>query len=352
MIVKNESSVITRLLDSLVREGKPVVDFVSILDTGSTDNTESLIYQWAKKHSIPAKVHHSPFTNFGESRTKSFQLAKSSFRSDYVLLLDSDFVLEFGDPGHLTAPCYMVKQCNEALEYWNIRLLKTSLDWKCVGVTHEYWDTGDRQMERTDAIVIRDLEDGGCKSDKFTRDTKLLLSAIKNKKLPSDLLARYYFYLAQTYRDRKMYTESIRYYKDRVNMGGYPEEIFYSIYQMGYCYQMLGQDANAIVTYLDAWQCRPSRIEPLVYVASYYRGKGKYQLGLMFALKASEVPPSTDSLFVDMRCWDYLLAFELSFLAFYGDLKELGKQSCDKVLASQAPDELKKYVAANVKFYI
>ena len=43
MIVKNESSVITRLLDSLIREGKPVVDFVSILDTGSTDDTESLI---------------------------------------------------------------------------------------------------------------------------------------------------------------------------------------------------------------------------------------------------------------------------------------------------------------------
>ena len=352
MIVKNESRVITRLLDSLVRQGKPIVDFVSILDTGSTDDTESLIYQWAKKHSIPAKVHHSPFTNFGESRTKSFQLAKSSFQSDYVLLLDADFVLEFGEPVQLTAPCYMVKQYNQALEYWNIRLINTSLDWKCIGVTHEYWDSGDRQVERTNAITIRDLEDGGCKSDKYTRDTKLLLSEIKNKKLPPQLLARYYFYLAQTYRDRKMYAESIRYYKDRIKMGGYVEEVFYSIYQIGYCYQMLGQDANAIVSYLDAWQYRPSRIEPLVYIASYYRYNGKYQLGLLFALKALEIPPSTDCLFVDKRCWDYLLAFELSYLAFYGGLKELGKQSCDKVLASRAPDALKKCVADNVKFYI
>src|SRR5258708_7311441 len=45
MIVKNESKVITRCLGSV----RPLVDYVMIEDTGSTDGTQQLITDWLER---------------------------------------------------------------------------------------------------------------------------------------------------------------------------------------------------------------------------------------------------------------------------------------------------------------
>lgn len=354
MIVRNESKVIVRLLDSLLREDKPVISYISILDTGSTDNTKELIEHWGQKHEVPTKVHSKRFVNFGESRSLSFRLAKESFPSDYILLLDADFELHFETINNpkLTHDSYLVKQRNEVIEYWNVRLVKTKLDWKCVGVTHEYWEASKaKDQARCYELLINDKEDGGCKDDKFIRDTKLLLAGIKNKKTPDNLRTRYYFYLAQTYKDRQMYTESIQYYKKRMEQGGWPEEVFFSIFQMAHCMLLSKREADAIVTYLDAWEFRPSRIEPLLSVITYYRQKGKNQLAYTFAMAAKEVPMTDDVLFVDRRCWDYLVDYEISIVAFYCGKKKEGKEALDRVLASSAPEQLKASCRDNLKFY-
>src|ERR1700722_17972902 len=70
MIVKNESKVIQRCLDSV----KPHIDYWVIVDTGSTDGTQEII----KKHmkGIPGKLYERPWKNFGESRSEAFDLAK------------------------------------------------------------------------------------------------------------------------------------------------------------------------------------------------------------------------------------------------------------------------------------
>jgi len=54
MIVKNESRVITRCLDSVL----PVIDYWVIVDTGSKDGTQEII----KKHlkNIPGKLYERP----------------------------------------------------------------------------------------------------------------------------------------------------------------------------------------------------------------------------------------------------------------------------------------------------
>jgi glycosyltransferase involved in cell wall biosynthesis len=353
MIVKNESRIIRRLLDSLVDGDKKAIDYISILDTGSTDNTKQLIEKWGEEHKIPTKVHSKPFTNFGESRTLSFKLAKETFPSDYTLLLDADFELEIKswDNPPLTHDCYMVQQRSSTIKYWNVRLIKTSLDWICRGVTHEYWYSPGATEAQLTSLVIDDREDGGCKEDKLTRDTKLLLAGIKSKKTPEDLKIRYYFYLAQTYKDRKMYLEAIQYYKLRIQAGGWVEEVFYSIFQLANCLMGLKKDAEAIVTYLDAWNLRPSRIEPLLPVITYYRERAKYNLAFLYALRAKAEPIPNDLLFVDTRCWDYLLDYELSIIAYYCDEKELGLEASERLLASRAPEPYKDAVRANLKYY-
>src|SRR5947209_19518286 len=59
MIVKNESKNMVRLLESV----KHVIDMISIVDTGSTDDTEQIILNWSTEAKIPTRVHHEPFKN-------------------------------------------------------------------------------------------------------------------------------------------------------------------------------------------------------------------------------------------------------------------------------------------------
>jgi len=65
MIVKNESKIITRLLDSVVN----LLDSYCICDTGSTDNTVELIETYFRQKNIPGKIVHEPFRDFGYNRS-------------------------------------------------------------------------------------------------------------------------------------------------------------------------------------------------------------------------------------------------------------------------------------------
>ena len=58
MIVKNESHVIKRCLDSV----KPIIDYWVIFDTGSTDGTQRIIQEVLKD--IPGQLHERPWVNF------------------------------------------------------------------------------------------------------------------------------------------------------------------------------------------------------------------------------------------------------------------------------------------------
>jgi len=67
MIVKNESTIITRLLNSVIS----LIDHYVICDTGSTDNTTQIIDDYFKDKNINGKIIHKPFENFGKTRSYS-----------------------------------------------------------------------------------------------------------------------------------------------------------------------------------------------------------------------------------------------------------------------------------------
>ena len=70
MIVKNESKIIERCLNSV----KPLIDYVCIVDTGSTDDTIDVINNWMKSNDIEGKVIFEPWKNFAYNR--SFAMEK------------------------------------------------------------------------------------------------------------------------------------------------------------------------------------------------------------------------------------------------------------------------------------
>lgn len=357
MIVKNESRIIERCLNSV----KDIVDYISICDTGSTDNTVAIIEAFMKNNHIPGKVHHHEWKNFGHNRSLSVQESQKmlsdlsvSLHSCYLLLLDADMLLEI-DPSFkketLNADSLLLIQKTHWMTYYNTRLIKASQPWKCIGVTHEYWGCDENtSSDKLETLVIDDREDGGAKADKFERDIRLLTQGLKDE--PDNV--RYMFYLAQSYKCIHAYEDSIRWYKARIKAGGWKEEVWYSKCMIGEMYEAMEQWDNALHWYLDAFQTNPDRAEPLQKIATKYRMDGQHHLAYLFAKQGSRIPfPKDQILFIIHPVYDYMLDDEIAIVGWYiPSAREEGFVLADRLaLKTNIPKHVKEHSYRNLTYY-
>jgi hypothetical protein len=258
------------------------------LDTGSTDSTVDVINTFLQTHT--GKLYQSPFVNFGVSRSKSFDVCAEFAREQgwdltktYGLLLDADMILRY-TPAFLafkkvlTEGGYKFIQSAGNLDYHNTRMVRLGDRWRCVGVTHEYWDNqsgGSQPAIEKEIVYIHDVNDGGCKSDKFERDVRLLEKGLVDE--PENKI-RYTFYLAQSYEsiDKK---KAIEHYKARIALGGWFEEVFMACMRIG---DMSDSEAEKVFYYLEACERDPKRAEAYYRLARHYRVVGKNNLATNF----------------------------------------------------------------------
>jgi glycosyltransferase involved in cell wall biosynthesis len=254
LMVKNESKIIERCLSSFIN----YVDGVSILDTGSIDNTVELCHNMLQKKCIKYNISQVQWKNFGVNRTISFQKCKEfcinegfNLEKTFALAVDADMNIVINDIEKLYSRLgdgkhgHLIIQKNPCIKYFNIRFLRLDRDWKCVGATHEYWDVGSGGiLEKIgdDVIFIDDKNDGGCKSDKYERDAIMLEQDLVE--FPNN--PRTIFYLAQTYKDLGRLDDSIQYYKKRIEIGGWHEEVWYSHYMISQLYLKIGNVNEAV----------------------------------------------------------------------------------------------------------
>src|SRR6185503_15360144 len=96
--------------------------------------------------------------------------------------------------------------------------------------------------------------------------------------------ARYVYYLAQSYRDCGRYDQALEWYQKRAVMAGWDEEAWHAAYQVGKMQAHLHCDWRVVLnTYLQAWNFRPSRLEPIYHIANFYREQGHHALAYHFA---------------------------------------------------------------------
>ena len=326
MIVKNESKVIQRLLDSVVDS----IDTYCICDTGSTDNTVELIQTYFQQKNIPGIVIYESFRDFGYNRSFALE-ACNAVPAEYILLLDADMVFwKNPDPNfslkkalnETNNDAYYIFQGNDTYYYKNIRIVRNNLGFKYWGVTHEYVqhppNTKTCQLGKP-TVFIKDIGDGGAKTDKFLRDIRLLEKGLED--LPNN--DRYLFYLANSYKDSNQYEKAIENYQKRIDVGGWIEEIWHSYYSMGKCWKQMGNMNNAIIAWMNGFQAYPNRIENLFEIIEHYRYEGKNQLSYWFYCIADRMRkdhPEREYLFMQKDIYDYRLDYELSILGYYVNL--------------------------------
>jgi glycosyltransferase involved in cell wall biosynthesis len=312
MIVKDEASIIRRCLDS----AKTVIDSWCIVDTGSTDGTQGIIREHMA--GIPGELHERPWVDFAHNRSEAIELARPL--ADWLLLLDADEVLEASCPFEPVADEIVTTHLQAGGEFAFLRttFIRASLPFRYEGVVHEAVVCDEpHSAGQLHGWTVTYHPDGARNGDpqKYERDIEVLRTVLE--KDPAN--ARYRFYFAQSFRDAGRPFEAINEYQNRVKLGGWQEEVWYSLFQIAVLFERVGRDPTQ--NYLRAFQYRPSRPEPMVELARWNRAAGNFELCYWFAKIAAEIPRTKDGLFVDTSSpWRAL--DELALGAYYTGRKD------------------------------
>ncbi|MDB6081739.1 MAG: hypothetical protein JWO53_1011 [Chlamydiia bacterium] len=314
MIVKNESATITRALASVL----PLIDYWIIVDTGSTDGTQQIIKDFMKAKGVPGELHERSWVNFSYNRNEALQLACS--KGDYLFFIDADEYLVY-DPDFklplLDKDYYYLPLHYAGVRYHRISLISNHVDWKWEGALHEgiYPPAGRSEaiLEKVSSIIT---QEGARAKDplKYQKDAEILET--ETKKEPNN--SRHVFHLAQTYANCGKCILALQNYEKRTEMGGEEQEVFWALLQIARLQEILCASSEHVIdAYKRAQQYRPSRIEPLYYLALYCRKQGAYDAGYDLMKKALSIPPSGDISYVEEWLYTYGIILEFSMNAYW-----------------------------------
>lgn len=276
MIVRNESSIIIKCLDSIYKW----IDYWIICDTGSTDGTPTIINKFFNEHKIPGRLINHEWKNFGYNRNIALNevgkfASDFEINIDYIMLIDADMQLKISDikwKEKLYGTHILAKQISGYFSYYNVRFINNKLKHKYICPTHEYikcTNQNPTKTRRTDSIYFIDDANGYNRKDKFERDIQILKKALIEE--PTN--TRYMFYLAQSYRDNGDIKNALKWYHKRANSGGWFEEIYFSYYQIALLYMNSREYELEYVkdAFLVSWEYLKQRSEPIFMISELYR---------------------------------------------------------------------------------
>lgn len=359
LIAKNESKVIERCLNS----SKPLVDFVYVSDTGSSDSTPEIVEKWLLDNKIPGQVDRHNWQDFAYNRTQALRHLRAKKDIDYVLIIDADEILMF-EPNfnaeefkkNLKHDLYYVQCKYNGIEYERTNLFKNKKPYFYKGALHEFLDCSEPIFSRAKAIGFYNvpLQDSfrNQNKQKFLDDAKLLENILEHE-TDAHLIQRYTFYLAQSYKDFGDSEKSLKNYLKRVQLGGWDEEIWYSYHMITKIFLSQNKLIEAEKSALQGFICYPKRAESFYLLTKYCRENKNYERAYSYYLLGKNIKPNDSKLFVDPTVYEYGFDFEFSIINYY--IKERddkkGKEACLKVLLSNATHSLKEAAKNNLKFY-
>ena len=357
MIVKNESTIIRDTLENIIIHVP--LDYYVISDTGSDDNTADIIKQFFDEKGIPGEIHHDEWVNFAHNRNCALQHAQG--KTDYVLIFDADdrFEGNFVLPEELTSDRYYLRMANSvtgANVYFRTLMFRNDGSFYWRGVLHEFVEQRKKTVVEQKIFGDYYVISGrfGARSNnpqKYFQDAQVLEKAFYSPE-DEDLKDRYAFYTAQSYRDADMHEKAIEWYAIRANLGGWSEEVYYSLLQIALLKIELNAPLDEVQNLLlAAYEYRPQRAESLYHLARQLRFHDKIKLAYIYATAAVSIPLNKDILFVDHSVYEWKAKDELAVSAYWVGNYQLCHDLCLELLANPTiPERDKQRFQENLRF--
>jgi hypothetical protein len=134
-----------------------------------------------------------------------------------------------------------------------------------------------------------------------------------------------------------MLEKALEAYERRATMGGWEEEVFYSLFEAAKLRERLRQPFDVVhAAYLRAYESRPSRAESLYELARYCRLHNRFALACVYASTACTTTRPNDSLFVEESVYRWRAKDELAVAAYHTRRFTLGRKCNEELLAGDA----------------
>lgn len=340
MIVKDEGDKIRGCLNAVA----PYISYWVIVDTGSKDNTLEEIRSTMDELGIPGELHERPWVNFEVNRTESLEFAKD--KCDYRWIMDAD---DLFIPDNINVNPFAVIKDKEldsyhlsyklsSLQYYRAQIVRSDQDWVYKGVLHEYLhlDKPDIKQGRIGGCHVKadisPLKRAATVQEKYAKDAVILEEALQKE--PDN--TRYMFYLAQSYRDSDQPEKSIDAYQMRIDAGGWPEEVYYSMYMIARLKERLQRPVEEILdAYSRAWEYRPQRLEGLFHCMRILRSQSRWTLMMTYAEKAFQYGGTNDILFVEPDIWKWRLMDEYSLAVYFSGRPDIAHEKMTPIVENQ-----------------
>ena len=275
MIVKNSGNVLKECL----RENKKWIDYWTILDTGSTDNTKEIIMDELKD--IPGKLYDGEFIDFSQARNKALSLI--SKKCKYIIMLDDSYILHGADKlkkllKKEKTSCFLIKigkYIDNFLrdDYYSKRITKSSDNLKYKYRVHEDIMVNENKIKfiMDKDIFIDDITFGEHTKrslNRYKKDIENLL--LDHEDEPNE--QRIIYYIGKTYHVIEEYDNALKYFTKLKDLKNIREDFLFSAYYEIACIQYLKDDN------IEDFR------ERLLYLYKYYnyRVESAYKLAILY----------------------------------------------------------------------
>ena len=388
MIVKDEAGT----MGETVRSAAPHIDYWTIMDTGSTDGTQDVVR--GNLTDVPGQLIEKRFVDFATTRNDA--LKAHGARTTYTFMPDADFTFENmwrlrmiawrleHECRHWSSHVcgkgmHVVRQTNEMAVQMQVvfptsqHALGELEGWHYHYPVHEVSalgpdHAGEYIIVPHDTFTMRFMHGRvfHTKSEQRWRDFDVRILEAEKVKAPND--SRVAFYLARTYNQVGDLELALEEFQRRIDLGGWYQEVFYSLLEQGRILARLGRDPTS--KFKQAHALVPNRAEPLFELACWEQkqvdacdGEGlwleacRFQhraLGYTYAKYAAAIPyPPPGTLFISSPVYDTASAQQLVvhgyFLAELAADVFLQGKSANDVLAARFPGT--EPHASNVAWY-
>ena len=303
MIVKNEEKVIERCLRSV----KNLVDEIIIVDTGSTDKTKEIVHRYTNN------VYDFKWCDdFSKARNFSFSKATK----EYILWLDADDVILKQDREMFISlkktldkniDIVMMKYNtvydkneNPTFSYNRERLVKNNNKYKWVSPVHEVIVPTGNILYSNIAISHKSV-----KKEYSKRNLNIFKKMINNG---IKLDARQQYYYARELYYHGMYEDSIKEYRDFLNMDeAWIENKIDACIEISRCFYNINDYKNQIRFLLKSLEYDAPRANICCEVANYFIQKEKYDIAIYWYNTAINLKQDINSgRFENLECYDYI----------------------------------------------
>lgn len=357
MIVKNEAHILWRCLAA----ARPLLDYLLVVDTGSSDGTPDLVRDFLADHDLPGQVLNDPWRDFASNRSFAIAQLRAIAGIDYALMLDADDLLRL-DTGFdpvawkrgLGADLYDVELRCGAVRYHRPQLWRNSLPARFRGVLHEFLEApGAATRAGVEGFHIEALQDSARNRNprKYAEDAELLAAAAARESDPW-LAARYRFYQAQCHLSAGELPQALAAFRQRAAAGYWAEEVYVCHLSIGRLLERLAEPPQqALASYLAAQETVPGRGEALHAALRCCRLGGLHQTGWMLARQAIDLARPATGLFLEPAVYDWGLRDEYALAAYYSGHFAASLAACEELLTDPLlPAAERARVQANAGF--